>query len=290
MESDRKIQTTENKATEESLVALDVEDFDQYKEIERPDHYHPFHQVVLVIGGQGKIIVSNTEHLFQAGDVIMLPQNTVHSVREPEQLSTLIINFTEEMLMGLPLEIKQVIDYNLLIRKAFRIFTPKEEDFSDIRIIFTALKKEAGVSRKARYHSEAENGLFTAYISTVIRAVNKDTMRRVVEDKMFSDLIRLIEQNFRSHLKVNDYAMMLGVSAKTLERHVMKIAKTTPQKMVAQKLTSEAKMILRSTKTPVKQVALELGFCDIAHFTNFFKNNAGMTPTSFRNCNSPFGK
>lgn len=40
--------------------------------------------------------------------------------------------------------------------------------------------------------------------------------------------------------------------------------------------------LLQNSNLSIKYVALELGFSDHAHFSNFFKTQTGVTPTIFK--------
>ncbi|MCD8183344.1 MAG: helix-turn-helix domain-containing protein [Bacteroides sp.] len=48
-------------------------------------------------------------------------------------------------------------------------------------------------------------------------------------------------------------------------------------------LIVDAKTQLRTSNTPVKDIALTLGFNNAAFFNKFFKRHVGMTPQMYRN-------
>lgn len=48
-------------------------------------------------------------------------------------------------------------------------------------------------------------------------------------------------------------------------------------------LVLEAKVLLKETTQSVAEIAYQLSFEDAAYFNRFFKQNAGVTPISFRN-------
>jgi AraC family transcriptional regulator, transcriptional activator of pobA len=81
-----------------------------------------------------------------------------------------------------------------------------------------------------------------------------------------------------------------GEFAKTLGLHVNhlnKVLKETTGKsttdIINGRIIEEAKILLAQTKWNVSEIALALGFDEIAHFSNFFKRHTGLSPLKFRN-------
>lgn len=57
----------------------------------------------------------------------------------------------------------------------------------------------------------------------------------------------------------------------------------TAMEIINSILILAARTLLRTTPTPVKDIALNLGFNNAAFFNKFFKKQVGMTPQKFRN-------
>lgn len=94
--------------------------------------------------------------------------------------------------------------------------------------------------------------------------------------------VTLAGQRLRDHLKVGDYAAMLGVSRDRLGTAVQRATGVSPQGYLHQLLIREARGLLANTGMPVGQVAFRLGFADPAYFTRFFTRLTGNTPARFR--------
>ena len=56
----------------------------------------------------------------------------------------------------------------------------------------------------------------------------------------------------------------------------------TPTEWVNVTIILEAKRLLRSTTSTVKEIAHELGFEDHAYFSRLFRKSTNMTPLEFR--------
>lgn len=101
-----------------------------------------------------------------------------------------------------------------------------------------------------------------------------------------TELIRrfniLVEQHFKEHHQVSTYAEMLHKSPKTLSNVFAAAGHKTPLEMIHHRITMEGKRQLLKTKKTSKEIAYELGFQEQSHFSRFFKNKTGLTPSEYR--------
>ncbi|WP_256010423.1 helix-turn-helix domain-containing protein [Desertivirga xinjiangensis] len=80
-----------------------------------------------------------------------------------------------------------------------------------------------------------------------------------------------------------DYAEQLAVHVNHLNRAIKESTGKTTTHLIAERLTAEAKVLLKHTNWNISEIAYSLGFEDPAHFNNFFKKHTLLTPSSFRN-------
>lgn len=85
---------------------------------------------------------------------------------------------------------------------------------------------------------------------------------------------------------LDDLALHVGVSARTIDRHLKK--EGLQFRHLAQQVRFERACELMSARTAtVAQVAAELGFSDAANFSRAFRRVVGMTPGEFRRRRGP---
>lgn len=270
----------------QEITLVDINDYESAEESVYAPHYHSYHLIALVTEGHGILDVAGEKHHFKKNDLMLIPQNTIHTLLDHEHLFSHNVIFQEKMLQSLPLPVQQVIEYNLLIGKGFRIFSLDSQEFEGMELLYKALEYENDRCRDSRFHQEVLDSLFCSFIATSIRPSSKETKFDSKEDELLLHLIDLIDQHFRSRMRVADYAQLLGMSVKTLDRRITRIAGVSPQKMISQKKASEAMNMLRTSPLSIKEIAFQLGFCDSAHFTNFFKEYTGVTPSRFKKIHS----
>jgi AraC-like DNA-binding protein len=80
---------------------------------------------------------------------------------------------------------------------------------------------------------------------------------------------------------IHTTAAALGMSVRTLQRHLTS-AGTTHESMVGQARFTTAAALLRNTDANILDIALDLGYSDHAHFTRAFRRWAGCSPQEFR--------
>jgi AraC-like DNA-binding protein len=93
----------------------------------------------------------------------------------------------------------------------------------------------------------------------------------------------LVEANFKSEHSVSFYADQLFKSPKTLSNLFAIFNQKTPSQIIQERITVEAKRLLRYTDKSIKHITFELGFEDVSYFSSFFKKNTGLPPSDFRN-------
>jgi AraC-like DNA-binding protein len=80
----------------------------------------------------------------------------------------------------------------------------------------------------------------------------------------------------------SQYATQLSVHVNHLNRALREVSGKTTSKLIAERLTQEAKSLLRHTNWNVGEVAWCLGFEERSHFINFFKKSTRLSPGGFR--------
>lgn len=78
------------------------------------------------------------------------------------------------------------------------------------------------------------------------------------------------------------YADTLNIHVNHLNKVLKEITGKTTTEIVASRIAQEAKILLRQTSWSVSEIAFALGFDEVAHFSNFFKKQAGLSPVSYR--------
>jgi AraC-like DNA-binding protein len=93
---------------------------------------------------------------------------------------------------------------------------------------------------------------------------------------------KLVEQHYRTHHTVADYADLLFLTPKNLSKKIGLVSKNTPNDIIKERIILESKRLLAHTQMTVKEIAYSLNYEDDAYFIRFFTKNTGLSPISFR--------
>jgi AraC family transcriptional activator of pobA len=99
----------------------------------------------------------------------------------------------------------------------------------------------------------------------------------------------LLEEHFREHWTVGEYASALAISPTHLSRLARAETGLPASRLIETRLVREARRALAYTNMTVSQIAYELGFDDPAYFTRVFTRAAGRSPSDYRrNLDRPY--
>ena len=98
--------------------------------------------------------------------------------------------------------------------------------------------------------------------------------------RLIGELRVLVERNLVG-LAIGEAAKRLGVSERTLQRKLGEHG-TTYQDEVADARLRTAKQLLATTDTPITNIALNVGFASLQHFSALFHKRESMSPSDYR--------
>jgi AraC-like DNA-binding protein len=92
----------------------------------------------------------------------------------------------------------------------------------------------------------------------------------------------LVEQNFVTMRRVEDYAALLAYSPRTVSRTSIAAVGVGAKEFIDRRVLLEAKRLLAHSGESAAQIGYELGFTDAANFNQFFRRLTGASPIVFR--------
>ncbi len=92
----------------------------------------------------------------------------------------------------------------------------------------------------------------------------------------------LVSQNLDTSHRVSDYAELMHISPKYLNKIVKEVMGVTAKSIISEQLLIRSTRELKFTNSSVKVIASQLGFSEPEHFSNFFKKYVGCSPLTYR--------
>lgn len=139
-----------------------------------------------------------------------------------------------------------------------------------------------------RFRREVVSSLMRALVYDMGDVIwNNETMsverHRIRASVILSDFLHLVEANYRVQRKVSWYAEQMNISPKYLSEVVGNNSDYTPNEWIDKYVVLQLRLLLRSSKKNIKEIAEELNFPNQSFLGKYFKEHVGISPSEYRN-------
>lgn len=248
-------------------------------------HVHSFYQILWFISGEGKHYVDFNGYDVEANTLFFISKGQIHHF-DSNKYKGYIIHFNESFIAGNENYINIFLKYNIF--DSFEkepLFRVKQTDSKELENIVIQMQTEIWTPDRFA-HSEYLKTLLYLFLIAIQRlGVRKDCNGLSVNNPdhiLFVKFRKLLEENYRKIHTVNQYAVLLSISSKTLSNCTRNISHQTPLEIINERLILEAKRLLAYSDKNVSEIGFELGFEDPSYFVKFFKRQTSMLPRNFR--------
>lgn len=232
--------------------------------------------------GKGTYNIDFKTYDFDGGILFFLSPGQVFSVANEKIKTAYKLSFIRDFYC-IQIHDKEVACDGVLFYNVYEtpFVKPSERDNLKLELILEGLIEEFNNTQAAQY--DMLQAYLKQFIVNAVR-IKKDvgTIKTDEDTKLFKDFSTLVEQNFKTLHSVTDYANRLGISPKSLTKHLQKIGTDTPSDFIKQRIILEAKRQLIYSNTSVKQIAFDLGFNDPAYFSRFFTKATTKSPLQYK--------
>jgi len=101
--------------------------------------------------------------------------------------------------------------------------------------------------------------------------------------EIYQDYCRLVLEHYQEWHHVSSYAEAMRLTLPHLCSTIKAVGNRTAGDIIIEAIITDAKSQLKITNLQVKEIALSLGFDNVAFFNRFFKARVGVTPKAYRN-------
>ena len=254
-------------------------------------HAHDFHELVLVVAGEGRHITPAESYTLSAGDIFLIKPGNPHGYAVehdfalynilyfPEKLKLPLFDLANEPGFRAFFELEPELRRQFGFRKHFRLGkTPLEE----LALIVERMRHELDSADPG--HEFRAVSLFMRLIERISRLCSSSALYRE-NDELFrlSEVVSFLDRHRREPLTVKALSERAAMSPATLNRAFRRAVGKSPLNYLNDLRLSEAELLLRDNpKLPVATVASECGFADSNYFSRLFKKRNGCTPRDYR--------
>lgn len=248
-----------------------------------PPHRHSTYIAVLFTNGSGIHQIDFVDYPVSAGAVFLLKPGQVHCWQLSEDVQGFVFfhtgEFYDSQFVGRKLE-----DFPFFyLQSNHPVVYLAEEKRQSFQQAFAAIKEEftAGL-----LWSKPKLALLlgTLYID-LARLYNLEPHGQAPKGAVLKvrQLLKLIDQHFREKRFPLEYAELMHMSTRHLNRICQEVVGKSTSELIIERTIAEAKRLLVHTDASVSKVAEDLGFMDDSYFVKLFKKRVGLSPKRFQN-------
>jgi AraC-like DNA-binding protein len=237
-------------------------------------HRTDFHQVFLITGGTGSMMVDFVDHPCAPGTLLHVAPGRVLRLPSPD-LGAAVVLFTA------PFPPRLDRAGTLLASFGPVTWTVPRDERDVLAGAVTELETEYRRAVRAPQATTVDllRHLLAALLLRVARLTPDDPPE---QHPTFRHFQHELERSFATTRNAADYAARVGYSLRSLNRVCQTATGRTAKALVDARVALEAKRLLANTDLPVAAVGARLGFTEPTNFGKFFARETGDTPGAFR--------
>lgn len=259
--------------------------YDQFLQIEAyslkgiaqpfPKHFHEYYVIGFIESGSRRLCCNGREYSAEAGNILLFNPCDKHSCVQSGTalLDYRALNVKPEVMERIAAE---VTGTKTLPRFPVPVLNERE--------IFSSLEKLHNIISDGGSDFEKEELLFLVFSQLLsVLSIKGGSPQKEYECSLeIEDICTYMGEHFSERISIDDLCRLTALSKATLIRSFAKEKGISPYRYLENIRLGAAKRLLEKGVPPV-EAAMETGFSDQSHFTNFFRDYIGLTPKQYGN-------
>ncbi len=237
-----------------------------------PNHFHEYYVIGFVEAGERTLSCKNQEYAIKQGDILLFNPGDSHACvqRGGGTLDYRGLNIAQEVMLGLAEEVTGKRELPGFSQSVIR----DEEAACYLRPLHELIMNGSGE------FSKEENLLLL--LSLLIQRYGQPFDGCVPEcGAEIEQACAFMGEHYAEHIDLEQICRRAGASKSTLLRAFTRSKGVTPYRYLENIRIGRAKKLLEQGASPL-EAALQTGFSDQSHFTNYFSRFIGLSPGFYR--------
>lgn len=253
-------------------------------------HYHPEHQITVILKGEGTRFIGNHVEHFQPGEVYFIGKNVPHVFKcdssyyeENNELEAYSISvfFKDETFGPQFFEIPEMAQIKRLLEMASSGVRIDGEDREHITELLKSIVAQDGFQRFQSLLSILDIYSKSDSLLT-LSSVRYNSPSKDLENERINVVFQFLLNNFREDLSLNQISSIANMTPNAFCRYFkQRTGKAFTVFLNEIRVESAAKMIAGSTDN-FGNIAQECGFNSISYFNRQFKRIMQTSPMAYR--------
>jgi len=241
--------------------------------------------IMLCTDGDIDISINEVDYNLTASTLLItFPSSIVHIVRSRRHYNGILMFVARDFLSKYIINAQLIYTFRQVSKNHYTLAKLTKEEQKNLIDIYKFIyrKREA---KGSDLQLEALRNLLLAAICEVAEIFlksNKVEIRSTRNEKITDAFLNLLIQPIKMSHKTAYFADQLNISPKYLMHAVKATTGKSPGFFINEKITDNAKLLLRDYSLNISQISEKLGFSEASSFSNFFKKQTNLSPTLYR--------
>ncbi|MCC0628860.1 MULTISPECIES: AraC family transcriptional regulator [unclassified Clostridioides] len=239
-----------------------------------PNHFHEHYVIGFIENGQRYLSCKNKEYTTSTGDLLLFNPFDSHTC---EQIDNKVLDYR-------CINIKPEIMKKTVFEITGENYLPKFNQPVIFRSELVPLLQELHHIIMEEELEFKKEELFFFLIEQLIEEHTEPNLKFDLEKTNIEiqAVCDYLENNYAEHIVLDELSTISEMNKYSLLRNFTKLKGITPYRYLENIRVNKAKKLLEKGVAPI-DAAIQTGFVDQSHFTNFFKNFIGLTPKQYQN-------
>jgi AraC-like DNA-binding protein len=246
-------------------------------------HVHPFIEMIWVVRGKGTLKIDLQTYSLSGQQVYCILPSQVHQLSREAGTEGYVIRFNELFLQMEKLPFNATYHEGLTQVLAQPVHTLHDEEGGQemLNIIRQLMQEQAA---RHQYSSDILVRYLDILIMYLARQAPEATENGLsfYNTRLAKQFNQLVDKHFLTHKRVTDYAELIRVTPGYLSQAIKKTTCYPAQHHIMQRVALEARRRAVYSDCSMKEIAWDLGFSSMAHFSRFFKKATGNNFSDFK--------
>jgi AraC-like DNA-binding protein len=244
-----------------------AQDLDVSQHWQFAEHRHGGIEVVGVLQGRVTLVALDKHWPAHGCQVLAIPPEIPHSWFANERSRLGVLH-----LIRTPRDLAE----RLLPDYSPRLLTLSPDQFAEYEMLFTRL---VSVSHNA---SPQQERLLRAYLEAFLLVLLDGQQDQDPVRALMHEVAAYMQAHLDQSLTIAQVAHHFLISEVTLRRHFRSVFGISPKHYLLELRLGEAQRLLSTSHLSIQEIAMQMGFFDLSHFSSTFRRRFGLSPSDWR--------
>jgi AraC-like DNA-binding protein len=248
-------------------------------------HFHNYMEIGYCYDGQGELIFGERAAPYTNNTFTIIPANYLHNTvaKKGTKSSWEYLFVDAEHFLFSAYADNPLFTKGLLARVNYNAWLLEQEKHKEIASLVLDIMDL--YRTRHELYLECAKGLLLALLIRIANLAPDTLQKPGVKSEsngFLKDVIRFVNENFQNRIQVSDIAKACHLSETHFRRLFSQSMKISPLSYVNLVRVEAACKMLRSTSSPIQNIAVQCGFDTLTSFNRNFRELMGVTPQQWR--------